>query len=184
MTQAMICLPYFSDTGHTAALAKAIAEGAGRGHLIDVTRPQPDDWARLDAADMIVMGAPTYMGSTAARFDLFLEQAADRWLDQQWQDKMAAGFTVAVHPSGDKVVALQRLATFATQMGMIWVGQSSIGAPARPDNGPINRDGSWLGLMATALGQDGPLLSEADLETARIFGARLAKSADRWTRGK
>ncbi|MCT4610496.1 MAG: flavodoxin family protein [Pelagimonas sp.] len=182
MTQASICIPYFSDTGHTKALAQAIAQGAGRGHLMDVTQLSEPDWALLDQADMIVMGAPTYMGSTAARFDMFLEQAAERWLDQQWRDKMAAGFTVAIHPSGDKLVALQRLSTFAAQMGMIWVGNACIGAPARPENGPINRDGSWLGLMATATGGE-TLVSQGDQETARIFGARLAQSADRWRRG-
>lgn len=180
----MICVPYFSGAGHTALLARAIAEGAGGARVIDVTVIRPDDWEALDAATVIVFGAPTYMGSTAARFDQFLEEASGpRWHTGQWRDKLAGGFTVACHPSGDKGFALQRLATFAAQMGMIWVGQAEIGTPVIEDRPGINRDGSWLGLMATEVQADDKLLDVTDLETARLYGARLASAARRWQAG-
>ncbi|QXT39268.1 flavodoxin family protein [Gymnodinialimonas ceratoperidinii] len=180
----MIAIAYFSGAGHTALLARAIAEGAGGAHLIDVTAMTAEDWTALDAATAIVLGAPTYMGSTAARFDLFLEQASDpRWETGAWRDKLAGGFTVACHGSGDKGVALQRLSTFAAQMGMIWVGQSEIGAPVYPDRPGINRDGSWIGLMATQVIGEADILDTGDLETARLYGARLAASARRWAMG-
>ncbi len=173
----MICIVYFSETGHTRAVAEAVAEGAGEVRLIDVEAMGSQDWAALDAAEAIVFGAPTYMGSTAARFDMFLEEAASRWDTGGWADKIAAGFTVAVHPSGDKLNALVRLAVFAAQMGMIWVGQSEIGAPVKPEREGINRDGSWLGLMAT------DPVTEGDKATARLFGARVTAVARRWQRG-
>ncbi|MEJ6391465.1 flavodoxin family protein [Gymnodinialimonas ulvae] len=178
----MICVLYYSDTGHTRALAEAVvdgigADGIGAARLVDVARIGAEDWAALDAAPAIVFGAPTYMGSTAARFDLILEEAANRWDTGRWANKIAAGFTVAVHPSGDKMNALVRLAVFAAQMGMIWVGQSEIGAPVKPGRAGINRDGSWLGLMATEPVSDG------DLETARVFGARVAGASARWSVG-
>lgn len=178
----MICVLYYSDTGHTRALAEAVADGVGADgvgatRLVDVARIGAEDWAALDAAPAIVFGAPTYMGSTAARFDLILEEAASRWDSGQWFDKIAAGFTVAVHPSGDKMNALVRLAVFAAQMGMIWVGQAEIGAPVKPDRAGINRDGSWLGLMATEP------VSEGDFATARLFGARVATASRRWQAG-
>lgn len=180
----MICIPYFSGAGHTALLARAIAEGAGGGRIIDVTEIKPDDWAALDAAAAIAFGAPTYMGSTAARFDQFLEDASGpRWHTSHWRDKLAGGFTVACHPSGDKGFALQRLATFAAQMGMIWVGQAEIGTPVIEDRPGINRDGSWLGLMATDAQAPDALLDAVDLETARLYGARLAGAARRWQAG-
>lgn len=180
----MICVPYFSGAGHTALLARAIAEGAGGARVIDVTVIRPDDWEALDAATAIVFGAPTYMGSTAARFDQFLEEASGpRWHTGQWRDKLAGGFTVACHPSGDKGFALQRLATFAAQMGMIWVGQAEIGTPVIEDRPGINRDGSWLGLMATEVQADDMLLDVTDLETARLYGARLARATRRWQAG-
>lgn len=179
----MICIPYFSGFGHTARLAELVAEGAGGARLIDCTAISQGDWTAMDGATMIVFGAPTYMGSTAARFDLFLEEAADRWMHQAWTDKMAAGFTVAAHPSGDKLSALTRLAVFGAQMGMIWVGQAEIGAPTFPDRVGLNRDGSWLGLMATELRDSDDLIDPKDEHLATLFGARLAGAAQRWHRG-
>ncbi|WP_299936636.1 flavodoxin family protein [uncultured Pelagimonas sp.] len=186
MTQAdipLICIPYFSADGHTAALARLISEGAGGARLVDVTAMEDADWDALDAATLIAMGTPTYMGSSAARFDMFIEEAAERWQHQAWGDKMAAGFTVAVHPSGDKLTALMRLTVFAAQMGMIWVGQNTIGAPVFPEAVGLNRDGSWLGLMATGDGDSETPISAADAQTARLFGARLAAAASRWHTG-
>lgn len=180
MTQAPICLPHFSGSGHTARLARAIADAIGTAHLIDVTTMTSDDWRALDHAPAIVFGAPTYMGSTAARFDMFLEEAGSRWDSHGWTDKIAAGFTVATHGSGDKLVALQRLSIFAAQMGMIWVGQAAVGAPVKPSQTGINRDGSWLGLMATASRNKALLIEPGDLETARRFGQRIAGATERW----
>ena len=173
----MICIVYFSGSGNTRRVAEAVAQGVGEVRLIDVEAMGLADWAALDAAPAIVFGAPTYMGSTAARFDVFLEEAASRWDTGGWADKMAAGFTVAVHPSGDKMQALIRQAVFAAQMGMVWVGQSEIGAPVNPDRVGINRDGSWLGLMATDPVESG------DFATARLFGERIAAATARWQAG-
>lgn len=181
MTQEPICLPYFSGSGHTAKLARAIADGAeAPTQLIDVTEMGAPDWDALDAAPAIVFGAPTYMGSTAARFDAFLEEASSRWDCHGWTDKIAAGFTVATHGSGDKLAALQRMAIYAAQMGMIWVGQAAIGAPVKPKQVGINRDGSWLGLMATSSRDKSQMVGAHDLETARRFGARIAAASARW----
>ncbi|ABD53961.1 flavodoxin family protein [Jannaschia sp. CCS1] len=177
----MICIPYFSGAGHTALLARAIAEGAQEAHVMDITTLATKDWDALDRASVIVFGAPTYMGSTAARFDQFLEEAAaTRWDTGRWRDKLAGGFTVASHGSGDKGVALQRINTYAAQMGMVWVGQAEIGAPVKPDRAGINRDGSWLGLMATSSRDKSVMVENGDLETARHYGARLAMAARRW----
>ena len=186
MTRNRICLPYFSGAGHTRRLAHAIAEGAAGcdARPIDITEMTAPDWEALDAAGAIVFGAPTYMGSTAARFDLFLEQASERWDQMPWADKIAAGFTVGTHGSGDKLSALQRMAVFAAQMGMIWVGQAEIGTPVKPGNPGINRDGSWLGLMATSSRDKPQMIEPGDLETARRFGARIAAAARRWNAGE
>ncbi len=186
MSIPLICIAYFSGFGHTARLAREIATGAKGATVlsVDVTQMTAQDWDNLDRADTIVFGAPTYMGSTAAQFGLFLEEAATRWEHGVWQDKLAAGFTVAVHPSGDKLAALQRLSIFAAQMGMIWVGQAETGAPVHPDRGGVNHDGAWLGLTATEQMGTEHDLSEADLETARRFGLRLATASQRWRKGR
>lgn len=104
----MIWVAYYSGAGHTAMLSRAIAEGAGDDAWIrdviamDVTAMDRAPWDALDAAQAIVFGAPTYMGSTAARFDQFLEQAAaSRWDTGRWRDKIAGGFTIASHGAGE-----------------------------------------------------------------------------------
>lgn len=187
MTQAdtpLICLPWFSETGHVQSLAQEIAAGVeasgARAVTMDVTDLSPADRQALDAACLIAFGCPTYMGSTPARYSLFLEEAASTWPDLRWQDKLAAGFVSAIHPSGDKLSALSRLSIYAAQMGMIWVGQTAIGAPVYPDRQGLNADGSWLGLMAT---DSGETLRPEDAQTARHFGTRLAQMAARWERG-
>ena len=173
-----IALPYFSGAGHTTQLADAIAKGArGQGIAalcIDVTTMTDTDWATLDNADAILFGAPTYMGSVAARYGTFLEEAGDRWMDQGWQDKLAGGFTVATFGSGDKLATLQRFSIFAAQMGMIWVGPTDIGAPVFPERKDVNADGGWLGLMATSAQNPRGSVRPGDLETAQRFGARIA----------
>ncbi len=181
-TPPAIAIPYFSGSGHTRILAQAVAEGAGEARVICIEQIQGADWTALDEAEAIIFGAPTYMGSTAARFDVFLEEASDRWPDMLWKDKIAAGFTVATYPSGDKLSSLIRLSVYAAQMGMIWVGQGEIGAPVHPDRGPRNAQGSWLGLMANSSRDKSEMIGANDLKTARLFGARIASAALRWRR--
>ena len=177
-----VCIPYYSGAGHTARLAENIATGISDGcsRLIDVTKITDTDWDALDAADAILFGAPTYMGSTAAEFGSFLEEAASRWETQDWQDKLAGGFTVGTYGSGDKLSSLTRMAIYAAQMGMIWVGQTEIGAPVDMSNPGINRDGGWLGLIATSSRNKSILIDDHDKETARRFGARFEKVTLRW----
>lgn len=175
-----IAIPYFTGMGHTRVLAEAIADGAGQARLIDVEKISDADWEALDGAEAIVFGAPTYMGSVAARYDQFLEVASERWPDQLWADKLAAGFTVATYPSGDKLSTLMRLNIYAAQMGMIWVGQKEIGAPVHPERGAVNAQGSWLGLMAMSSRDKEQMVEADDLTTARKFGERIAAAAQRW----
>lgn len=175
-----ICIPYFSGNGHTEKLAQCIADGTAGARLIDITQITDDDWSAMDDAPAIVFGTPTYMGSTAAAYGQFLEDASSRYTSQDWGDKIAAGFTVATYPSGDKLSTLMRLSIYAAQMGMIWVGQSAIGAPVKPDVPGLNRDGSSLGLMATASRDKSELILSDDAMTARVFGARIQQVSDQW----
>lgn len=174
-----ICIVYFSIDGHTRALGEAIAAGSGAA-LLDVTSLSAQDWEALDQADAIIMGAPTYMGGLPASFVQFIEAAATRWDTGQWRDKLAGGFSTAMHPAGDKMNALISLFVFASQMGMVWIGAAETGAPITEGNEGINADGSWVGVSATASTEHGVLLSEGDLETARRYGVRMQRAVQRW----
>lgn len=179
-----IAITYCSGSGHTRKLAQLIADGASQAGetptLYDVENLSKTDWDGINAADAIVFGAPTYMGSVAAAFKSFMDQSSDLWTDQKWANKIAAGFTVATFPSGDKLMSLQQLSVFAAQHGMIWVGQNLIGAPANKDAIGINQAGSWLGYTATSSRDKSLLIDQGDAMTAIAFGKRIAIATRRW----
>lgn len=180
-----VAITYFSGRGHTRKLATTLAKALGgydcAARLIDVMEMTDTDWKAMDAADAIIFGSPTYMGSVAAEFKGFMDATSDIWSDQKWADKLAAGFTVATFPGGDKLVALQQLNTFAMQHGMVWVGQDRIGAPVDRQAVGINESGVWLGLAATTVRDKEQMVSDGDLETARLFGKRIARAVRRWS---
>ncbi len=180
-----IVIAYFSALGATRAMAEIIAEGARETGLATPSLSAVDalsdaDWHRLDQADAILLGSPTYMGGVAAPMKAFMDQTGDFWAEQRWADKLAGGFTCGANTSGDKLSTLQQMAVFAAQHSMIWVGQNAVGQAGRPDQGALNPDGSWLGLAATTPPEADPQISPADAATARLFGARIAQAARRW----
>jgi NAD(P)H dehydrogenase (quinone) len=182
---ANVAITYFSGAGLTRKLADTIAVALGQedcaARLIDVTGLEPLDWQAMEAADAILFGVPTYMGGPAAEFKAFMDATSDVWEQQLWADKLAAGFTVATFPSGDKLSTLVQLSVFAMQHGMVWVGQDQIGAPVDRSKHGINQSGSWVGLSATTVRDKSRMVDDGDLETARRFAARIARSVRRWS---
>jgi NAD(P)H dehydrogenase (quinone) len=179
---ASVVVAYQSTFGHTKAQAQAVLEGARsvagvEAELIDVTKLD-GAWEKLAAADAIIFGAPTYMGSLSSKFKGFADQMGGVWAAQQWRDKLAAGFTCSNCASGDKLQSLVQLALIAAQHGMTWVNLGLM--PGEPhvttSAANLNRLGSWLGAMAQS-GANDPLLCESDAATARHLGARVASLA-------
>jgi multimeric flavodoxin WrbA len=187
---ARVVVVYHSRGGRTRALADEVVRGArqvdgvGAG-AIDVERGVSHE--ELAAADAIVFGSPTYMGSASAPFKAFMDATAPVWALQGWRDKLAAGFTHSAAPSGDKLGTLTQLAVFAAQHGMVWVGlglpPSYAAAASGPSAEDTNRLGSHLGAMAQSPpGGAGP--SEGDRQTCAHLGRRVAELAVRWKRGR
>jgi len=188
---ASVAVVYHSGFGHTAAIAVSVARGiddsgVARARVIPVEELLPDApthtdaWSALHAADAIVLGSPTYMGSVSAPFKAFMDASGSYWLEQKWRDKLAAGFTVGGGLSGDKLGALQAMMLLAGQHGMLWVSAGF--DPAATDG--VNRLGSWSGLMAQA--DNGPASQTPppeDHASARAFGERIARAARRWATG-
>ena len=67
-----IIVVYHSGYGHTELQAQAVARGAG-AKLMKASQP---DWDALNAADAIIFGSPTYMGSATAAFKQFMDDAS------------------------------------------------------------------------------------------------------------
>jgi len=180
-----IVVVYFSGYGHTKRMAEAVARGAGAQLLaINAEGNLPDGgWETLAAADAVIMGSPTYMGSVAWQFKKFADASSKPWASQAWKNKVAAGFTNSASMNGDKLSTLHYLFTLAMQHGMVWVGTgimpSNKKASTRND---VNYVASFSGAMATSP-SDASVdeMLPGDLETARLFGARVAEVAAKFT---
>ena len=172
---------YHSGYGHTQRMAEAVGEGAGARLLaIDAEGNLSDDgWAALDAADAIIFGSPTYMGGPSWQFKKFADASSKPWFSAKWQDKVFGGFTNSASINGDKLNTLQYFVLLSGQHGGLWVSlgikPSNVKASKRDDP---NRMGSYIGAMAQSDADAAPAeMSVGDLETARLYGARVMSVA-------
>ncbi|MGB3755232.1 MAG: flavodoxin family protein [Rivularia sp. (in: cyanobacteria)] len=189
-----IAIVYFSGMGHTHLMAEAVAAGAKKVtstvDLLRITGEQitdgrwQDDAAieKLNQADAIIFGSPTYMGGIAGQFKCFID-GAGVWFEQKWKDKIAGGFTHSSSPSGDKQGTLLYLATHAAQQSMIWVNVGDLPSSYQGKDDGVNRLGGFMGVMGqAALDMSGkpPEIDSGDRLTAERYGERVALAAQRW----
>jgi NAD(P)H dehydrogenase (quinone) len=188
MTQKIISVAYHSGYGHTKkqaeALAQGVIDGGAQVNIIDITSikdMQDPAWKILADSTAIVFGSPTYMGSVSAQFKTFLDMSSKVWYTQDWKNKIAGGFTNSASLNGDKQSTMQYLMTFAMQHSMIWVGTglmpSSMKDSTRDD---INSLGGMSGALAASPADSTPeeAPGKGDLETARLYGMRIAQTAN------
>jgi NAD(P)H dehydrogenase (quinone) len=175
---------YHSGYGHTQRMAQSVAEGAGAELLaIDADGNLPEGgWDTLDAADAIIMGSPTYMGSVSWQFKKFADASSKAWFSQKWKDKVFAGFTNSATMNGDKLSTLHYLFTLAMQHSGVWVGTGLMPSNAKAaQRNDVNYVGSFSGAMAQSPSDAGAHeMLPGDLETARLFGQRVAEVTARF----
>lgn len=179
-----VAVVYHSGYGHTKVQAEAVARGAAaisgtRVALIPVEGAQ----ARIEeinAADAIVFGSPTYMGSASAAMKGFMEFTSKIWMERKWKDKVAAAFVNSGSQNGDKATVFQQLMAFAFQHGMIWVGLDLLPGnnSSKGSVEDLNRLGVFYGAAAQSNVDEGPDKgpSQSDLRTAEHLGRRVAET--------
>ncbi|WP_189444093.1 flavodoxin family protein [Salinicola rhizosphaerae] len=179
---------YHSGYGHTERMADAIAEGAGAARIgIDSDGNITEkDWETLSGADAIVFGSPTYMGGPSWQFKKFADASSQPWFKRQWQNKIFGGFTNSASVNGDKLNTLKYFFLLAGQHGGIWINMdikpANVKASKRDD---LNRMGSYIGPMAQTPADASPEeMSTGDLETARLYGERVAMLASQFLAGR
>ncbi len=186
MTQ--IAVVYFSGYGHTAKQAEAVREGAAgaQGAIVTMLPISQEGelpeggWDALAGADAIILGSPTYMGGPAWQFKKFADASSKPWFGQAWKNKVAGAFTNSGSMNGDKGSTIAYLITLAMQHGMIYVGTGQMPSSKKAAD---RNDPNFLGGFSGALSQspsdgspdEGPL--PGDLETARLYGRRIADIA-------
>lgn len=192
---AQVVIIYHSGYGHTKKLAEAVLAGAesvtaAKVELIaiDAEGNVPENtWDKLAAADAIIFGSPTYMGSVSWQFKKFADASSKPWFTEAWKDKIAAGFTNSSSMNGDKHSTLHYLVTLAMQHGMSWIGLGMLPSNKKESerNDP-NYMGSFVGLMSqspsNASPEEGPL--PGDLETGKKYGVRIAEKAVKAAKAK
>jgi NAD(P)H dehydrogenase (quinone) len=191
MNMARIAIVYHSGYGHTKVQAEAVLNGArqvpgAQAQLIAVDE-HAQHWDALDAADAIILGAPTYMAGASAQFKAFLDATSGRWAEQRWKDKLAAGFTNSAGYNGDKLATLQHFNLFAMQHGMVWIGLGLLPGNHTSKGSPddLNRLAGFLGAMAQSNADAPPEIAprSSDRATAEHLGRRVAEAAMRWRAG-
>jgi multimeric flavodoxin WrbA len=179
-----VAIVFHSGYGHTVKQAEAIALGA-KAELVaidaegNITEAQ---WTALNEADAIIFGSPTYMGSVSWQFKKFADASSKPWFSQQWKDKIFGGFTNSASMNGDKHSTLHYFFTLAMQHSGVWVGTglmpSNTKAAQRDD---VNYLGSFAGAMMQTPSDASPdEVNSGDLETARLYGARVADVASKF----
>ncbi len=179
-----VAVVFHSGYGHTQRMAQAVAEGAGAELVaIDAEGNLPEGgWDTLAAADAIIMGSPTYMGTVSWQFKKFADASSKPWYSQVWKDKVMAGFTNSATMNGDKLSTLHYLFTLAMQHSGIWVGTGMMPSNAKAaQRNDVNYIGSSSGAMATTPSDASVAeMLPGDLETAKQFGQRVAAIATKF----
>jgi len=193
-----IAVVYHSLYGHTKLQAEAVLRGAQSAPDTTATLYTAEEASakldELDSADAIIFGCPTYMGNISAGMKAFIEVAAKKWFTQSWTNKIAGAFTNSSSFSGDKLNTLQGLITNALQHSMTYVGVAMLPSANRHDDmktlvGPTaeahNRVGSSSGAMASSFQvAAGEAPGKGDIETAEIYGRRIADITAQFVRGR
>ena len=174
---------FHSGYGHTLRMAQAVADGAG-AQLVPIDAEgnlSEAGWSTLDAADAIILGSPTYMGTVSWQFKKFADASSKVWVKQGWKDKVFAGFTNSATMNGDKLSTLHYLFTLAMQHSGVWVGTGMIPSNAKAaQRNDVNYVGSFSGAMAQSPSDSSPdEMPQGDLDTAKLFGQRVAAVAAR-----
>lgn len=179
-----ITIIYYSKNGATHSLAEAFAEGAkqldcqSRLYRVDPTCiiegrfVDNELWPLLAQSDAIVFGAPTYMGCAPAQFKAFMDASSDAYVNQDWNGKLAAGFTCGGSLNGEQQQTLFSFFALACQHGMLWAG---VDTSAHTDSRNLNRLGSSIGLVSTLTNGSADTVHPTDLDTAHYYGNRIAR---------
>ena len=190
---AKIAVLFHSGYGHTKKQAEAVLAGASAAagavaELIAISAEgtlTDENWVTLAAADAVIFGAPTYMGGASWQFKKFADASSKPWFTLAWKDKIAAGFTNSASMNGDKFSTIQYMITLAMQHGMIWIGTGLMPANSKAaTRNDINYVAGFSGALAQSPSDSSPDEGPApgDLETAKLFGTRVATYAVK-TRG-
>lgn len=193
---------YYSATGTTHKLARAIEEGAREAgaevRLRKVKELAPEEaiasnegWSKhreetreveeastgdLEWADAVIFGTPTRYGLPSAQLKQFIDSTGKLWMEGKLANKVMSSFTSAATSHGGQEITLLALNTTFYHWGAIIV------SPGYTD--PVQfESGNPYGVSFTSNnGQLPP--DETALKAARYQGKRVAEVAAQFAAGR
>lgn len=199
---AKVAVIYYSSTGTTYQLARAIAEGAEnagaetrllrvretapeaavssnekwRDHVAQTSHVSEATTDDLKWADAIIFGSPTRYGGAASQLRAFIDTTGGLWASGALVNKIGSSFTSTATAHGGQEATILSLNTMFYHWGMLVV------APGYVD--PIQfQSGNPYGVSFTSNnGQNDP--DETALAAARFQGRRVAEVAAQFINGK
>lgn len=192
---AKVAIIYYSQTGTTHELAKAVEEGAKNAgaetRLLRVKETAPDEvygdnpkWKQhleetsdvkeatnddLEWADAIIFGTPTRYGLPAAQLKNFIDQTGALWAKGALTDKIGSSFTTTATAHGGQEATILAINTAFYHWNMIIVAPGYV-EPSQFESG--NPYGASFTSNNGKLNPD-----EVALTAARLQGKRVAQIA-------
>lgn len=166
---------YDSEAGHTAALARAVAEGAKSvpdAHVVlkHVSEANVRDLVNMDA---IIWGCPGHFGTISSGLKAWIDQLGYMWAQGDLVGKIGAAFCTTATVHGGIEMTLWNLLTPMLHNGMILVG-----LPGNLQENVLY--GSYYGVGITCpvdLSSDNSKdpLTASDIALGRALGKRVAE---------
>lgn len=161
-----VLIVYYSGTGNTEKMAKAVAEGAKKDSDVVVVTKKVSEVTKEDLldADGIILGSPTYYANMAGPMKTFIDDWAFKY-NVYLRDKIGGAFATGAGRTGGKEHVVSSLLLAMLNDGMIIVG-------------PVYDEGKYGAFGASALTSDSKKeISEDEFGDARQLGERVASVA-------
>lgn len=167
-----ILITYYSQAGHTEAMARAVAEGARSVPDVEIVLKSVTDASTEDvvSADAIIIGSPVYNANVAPPVQEFINSWPFK--NAPLQNKIGAAFVTAGGISAGEEIVQMNIIHSMLVFGMIVVGgptwRQAFGASAVVEEKPFLQ----------AEGQSA--VSEQFIEKGRALGQCVATIAKKW----
>jgi NAD(P)H dehydrogenase (quinone) len=165
-----VLIAYHSLTGNSEKMAEGVVEGIKRRPGVAVSLKKVDEVTKpdLESADGIILGCPTYYGTIPGKMKVVIDDWSWK-MKVDFTDKVGGAFSTGGGQVGGKEFVVMSLVMFMLSNRMVVAG-------------PLYRNdktGSVCGEIGAAA-MTGPLdpgVSEAELDSARRLGERVARLA-------
>jgi NAD(P)H dehydrogenase (quinone) len=186
-----IVVVYHDENGCTHKQAETVVQGLEEDSDVEVFLLSIDDegglpeggWDLLSRADTIIFGSPSYGGKVSWQFKAFAGGTKRYLFEQEWKDKLVAGFTHVLTAEDASQAVFHEMFTLGVLHSMIWISpklESSIQDLALESD--VTDFNSCIGLM-TQFDTDINLEESNSIKSPQIgkgFGRRISKISRYW----